>query len=123
MKLDPAARATYDGPPAGPGAVMAWAGDGNVGEGRMTIVESRPDELVRFKLDFLKPFAGTADAEFTFRAEGGQTAVTWSMAGQNNFMAKAMCLVMNMDRMIGGQFDTGLASLKSLAEASAKSAR
>ena len=119
MKADPATRVTYDGPPAGTGATMAWAGDKNVGEGRMTIVESRPNELVRFELEFLKPFAATADAQFIFAADGGQTAVTWSMAGQNTFMAKAMHLVMNIDRMIGGQFEKGLASLKSLAEASA----
>ena len=121
LKLDPATKHTYGGPPSGRGATMAWAGDKNVGEGRMTVVDSRPNEWIRFKLEFLKPFAATADAEFTFTPEGGQTAVTWSMAGRNNFMAKAMGLVMDMDRMIGGQFEKGLTSLKSLAEASAKS--
>ena len=121
LQLDPATKHTYGGPPSGPGATMAWAGDKNVGEGRMTVLESRPNEMVRFKLEFLKPFAGTADAEFTFVPESGQTAVTWSMQGRNNFMAKAMGLVMDMDRMIGGQFEKGLASVKSLAEASAKS--
>jgi uncharacterized protein YndB with AHSA1/START domain len=120
LTLDPATRHTYGGPPSGPGATMAWAGDKNVGEGRMTVVDSRPAEWIRFKLEFLKPFAATADAEFTFSPEGGQTAVTWSMAGRNSFTAKAMGLVMDMDRMIGGQFEKGLASLKSLAEASAQ---
>jgi hypothetical protein len=120
ITLDPGATTTYSGPLSGPGAVMAWAGDKNVGEGRMTIVESRPDELVRFRLDFLKPFAGTADAEFVFIGAGDGTAVTWSMTGHNNLVAKAMHLVIDMDRMIGGRFEKGLASLKSLAEASAK---
>ena len=119
LKMDPRARTAYAGPPAGTGAIMTWTGDKNVGEGRMTLVESRPGELVRFKLEFLKPFAATADAQFTFTPDGGGTAVTWSMTGQNTFMAKAMHMVMNIDRMIGGQFEKGLASLKSLAETSA----
>ena len=119
LKMDPAARTAYAGPPAGTGAVMTWNGDKNVGEGRMTLVDSRAGELVRFRLDFLKPFAATAEAQFTFTPDAGGTAVTWSMTGQNTFMAKAMHMVMNIDRMIGGQFEKGLASLKSLAEASA----
>jgi uncharacterized protein YndB with AHSA1/START domain len=110
-KLDPATKVTFDGPPAGPGAVMAWSGDKNVGEGRMIITESRPNELVRFRLEFLKPFAGTANADFTFTPAANGTTVTWSMAGQNNFVAKAIGLFMNMDTMIGGQFEKGLASL------------
>jgi uncharacterized protein YndB with AHSA1/START domain len=117
-KLDPAMKLTYEGPPAGKGAAYAWVGNHEVGEGRMTITESRPDELVQFKMDFYKPMAGTSDAEFTFKPEGHQTAVTWSMTGRNNFVAKAMCLFMNMDRMIGGQFEKGLASMKATVEMS-----
>ena len=64
------------------------------------------------KLEFLKPFAATSTAEFTIKPEGNQSAVSWSMYGQNNFMAKAMHLVMNMDKMIGGQFEKGLADMK-----------
>ena len=116
-KLDPAARNTFEGAPAGTGAVFAWAGNSKVGEGRMTIVESRPNELIRVRLEFLKPFANTATAEFTFKPQGNRTAVTWSMTGTNNFMAKAIHLVMNMDRMIGGQFDRGLADMKAAVEA------
>ena len=86
----------------------------------MTLTESRPSDLIRIKMEFLKPFAGTSTAEFTFRPEGDQTVVTWSMEGRNNFMAKAIHLVMNMDKMIGGQFERGLADLKSVAEAAAK---
>jgi uncharacterized protein YndB with AHSA1/START domain len=119
-KLDPAARNTFDGAPAGSGAVFAWAGNGQVGEGRMTIIESRPDELVRIKLEFMKPFAATNTAEFTFKPDGDRTAVTWSMYGHNNFIGKAVCLVMNMDKTLGGEFDKGLAAIKSVAEAAAR---
>ena len=115
-KLDPAMKQTYEGTPDGTGAVYTWSGNNEVGEGRMTITESRPSDLIRIKLEFLKPFAGTSIAEFTFKPEGNQTMVTWSMAGKNNFMAKAFGLFMNMDKMIGGQFDKGLAQMKSVAE-------
>lgn len=87
-----------------------------VGEGRMTIVESRPSDLIRIKLEFFTPFAATNTAEFTFRAEGDRTAVTWSMSGHNNFVAKALALVMDMDQMIGGDFEKGLASMKAVVE-------
>jgi len=116
-KMDPAMKQTYGGAPAGAGAVYTWAGNRHVGEGRMTITESRPNDLIRVRLEFLKPFANTSLAEFTFKPQGTQTAVTWSMTGTNNFMAKAFHLVMNMDRMIGGQFDKGLADMKSAVEA------
>jgi hypothetical protein len=120
-KLDPAAKATFEGPPAGTGAVFRWAGNKEVGEGSMTITESRPSELIRIRLEFLKPFAANNTAEFTFKPEGDQTLVTWSMEGKNNFIAKAFCLFMNMDKMAGGQFEKGLASMKSVAEAASKS--
>jgi uncharacterized protein YndB with AHSA1/START domain len=119
-KLDPAARNTFDGAPAGSGAVFAWAGNSKVGEGRMTITESRPNELVRIRLEFMKPFAATNTAEFTFKPDGERTAVTWSMFGHNNFIGKAVCLVMNMDKTLGGEFDKGLAAMKSVAEAAAR---
>jgi len=119
-KIDPAMKQTYEGAPAGTGAVYTWAGDKEVGEGRMTIIESHPSELIRINMEFFKPFAGTSIAEFTFKPEGNQTVVTWSMAGKNNFMAKAIHLFMNMDKMIGGQFDKGLAQMKSVVEAAPK---
>jgi uncharacterized protein YndB with AHSA1/START domain len=119
-KMDPALTRTYDGPPAGTGAKYAWQGNKNVGEGRMTITESRPGELVRIKLEFFKPFAATNTAEFTFKPESGGTAVTWSMTGRNHFMAKAISLFMNMDKMVGGQFEQGLAQMKSVVETPAK---
>jgi hypothetical protein len=119
-KIDPAMKQTYDGAAAGPGAIYTWAGNNEVGEGRMTIAESRPSDLIRVKLEFFKPFAATNTAEFTFIPEKNQTRVTWSMFGEKNFMAKAIHLFMNMDKMIGGQFEKGLTDMKAIAEAAAK---
>jgi len=119
-KLDPAAKNSFEGAPAGKGAAFSWAGNNKVGEGRMTITESRPNELIRIKLEFLKPFDATNTAEFTFRPEGERTAVTWSMYGHNNFISRAVFLFVNMDKALGGEFEKGLASMKSAAEASAK---
>jgi hypothetical protein len=119
-KIDPAMKQTYEGAPAGVGAAYSWVGNKEVGEGRMTITESRPHESVKIRLDFHKPFAGTSVADFTFVPQGsGQTLVTWNMTGENNFMGKAMCLFVNMDKMIGGQFEKGLADMKRVAESSA----
>ena len=116
-KVDPALKRQYEGPKAGTGAVYAWQGNKDVGEGRMTIMESRPGELVRIKLEFFKPFAATNTAEFSFKPAGADTtAVTWSMAGQNNFLSKAMCLFIDMDRMVGGMFDQGLTQMKAIVE-------
>ncbi len=115
-KRDPGMKQTDGGAAAGTGATYAWAGNREVGEGRMTLVESRPSELIRVNLEFLKPFAATSTAEFTFTPERDRTAVTWSMSGQRNFTAKALDLVMNMDRMIGGDFEKGLAEMKSVVE-------
>ena len=119
-KIDPAMKQAYEGAPAGTGAVYTWVGNKEVGEGRMAIVESRPSDLIRIKMEFFKPFAGISTAEFTFKPEGKQTAVTWSMSGDKNFMAKAIHLFMNMDKMIGGEFEKGLAKMKSVVEAPSK---
>jgi carbon monoxide dehydrogenase subunit G len=109
-KLDPALKRTYEGD------TYAWVGNKKVGEGRMTITESRPGELVRIKLEFFKPFAATNTTEFSFKPEGGGTAVTWSMTGRNNFVAKAVSMFMSMEKMVGGQFEKGLAQMKSIVE-------
>lgn len=116
-KLDPNATMTFEGPEAGVGAIMGWSGNMEVGEGRMTITESVPAERVRFKLDFTKPMAGTSSAEFTFVPDAGGTKVTWSMAGKNGFAAKAMGLIFNCEKMVGEQFEKGLANLKGVVEA------
>jgi hypothetical protein len=115
-KMDPAMKETYDGPPSGVGASYSWSGNKNVGAGRMTLTESRPVEWIRIKLEFLKPFAATNTAEFTFKPNGNQTVVTWSMFGKSNFICKLMGLFMSMDKMIGSQFEKGLADLKKASE-------
>lgn len=120
VKLDPNAKSTFEGPDAGVGSVMGWAGNQDVGEGKMTIIESKPHELVRYRLEFYKPMAGVSEAEFTFKPEGNSTVVTWSMHGTNNFVGRAMCMVMNMDKMLGGQFEQGLTSIKGLVESKPK---
>jgi hypothetical protein len=117
-KMDAAAKYTFEGPPAGVGSSMTWAGNSQVGEGTMTITESRPNELVRMNLAFKKPFESIGLVAFTFKAQGGQTDVTWSMSGKKNLITKAMGLVMNMDNMIGRDFESGLATMKALSESS-----
>lgn len=114
--LDPNMKTTYSGPGEGTGAAYAWTGDSKVGEGRMEILESRPNELVKIKLDFIKPFASTSTTEFTFRPEGAGTAVEWVMTGDHTFLSKAMCLFIGMDKMIGPDFEKGLAQMKAIAE-------
>ena len=115
-KIDPTMTTTYDGPTAGVGAAYSWVGNSKVGEGRMTLLESRPSDLIRIKLEFVKPFKATNVAEFTFHSEGDQTVVTWSMTGQNNFVSKAFHLLMNIDKLVGGDFEKGLAAMKSVVE-------
>ena len=119
-RIDPAMKQSYEGTPVGTGAIYTWTGNNEVGEGRMTITDSRPSELIRIKLEFFKPLAATHTAEFTFKPEGNQTVVTWAMFGEKNFMAKAIHLFMNMDKMIGGQFEKGLADMKSIVEGAPK---
>jgi uncharacterized protein YndB with AHSA1/START domain len=111
-KLAPAAAGSYEGPPAGVGSSLAWSGNRQVGQGRMTIIDAQPNERIRIRLDFVKPFRATNTCEFTFKPEGGQTLVTWIMFGRNTFPGKAMGLLIHMDKMLGGQFEQGLESLK-----------
>ena len=118
-KKDPALKRSYEGPSAGPGAVYSWVGNKDVGEGRMTLTDSQPDQFVRIKLEFLKPFAATHTAEFSFEPRGDATLVTWAMAGENNFICKAFCLFMDMDKMVGRDFEAGLAAMKTVAASSA----
>jgi uncharacterized protein YndB with AHSA1/START domain len=115
-KLDPNAKVTFEGPAAGAGAVFKWSGNDKVGEGTMTITESRPNELVRLKTDFVKPFEGTSNSEFAFTPAGNQTQVTWTMYGTNNFIAKAICLFVSMEKMMGPEFEKGLAQMKRVVE-------
>jgi hypothetical protein len=119
-KRDPNMKQTYEGPASGVGAKTAWVGNSEVGEGSMTITESRPNEQILINLVFLKPFEGSSLTEFTFKPEGTGTVVTWTMSGKKNFLSKAVCMFMDMDKMAGGDFEKGLASMKSLVESGAK---
>jgi hypothetical protein len=116
-KLDPNCKMTYEGPPAGLGATYSWAGNSKVGAGRNTVTQSVPDQLVRLKLEFIKPMVATNTAEFAFQSDDGQTIVTWSMLGKNSFGGKLFGLLMNCEKMCGSQFEKGLANLKAVAEA------
>jgi hypothetical protein len=118
-KIDPNMKRTFSDPAAGKGAKYAWVGNKEVGEGDMTITESKPNEQILINLHFVKPMEGTSLTEFKFVPEGAGTKVTWRMSGKNNFIGKAMCMVMSMDKMVGGQFETGLTAMKTAATAPA----
>jgi hypothetical protein len=116
--LDPNMRKTYSGPPTGEGSSYAWTGNSDVGEGRMTVLESRANEELKLKLEFLKPFEATNTTTYSLRPVSGDngTQVVWSMEGPNSFMGKVMSVFANMDSMIGKDFETGLANLKRVSE-------
>jgi carbon monoxide dehydrogenase subunit G len=114
-KLDPAMKRTYAGAAAGKGAVYEWEGNSKAGQGRMQIIDAAPTRTA-IQLDFIEPFAANDIAEFTALAQGDATRVTWSMQGRSPFIHKVVGLFLNMDEMIGGDFETGLANLKTLAE-------
>jgi hypothetical protein len=113
---DPAMNRTYEGAGSGKGAVYAWDGNNNVGSGRMEILETAVPSKITIKLDFFKPFEGHNTAEFTMLPQGDVTNLTWTMSGPAVFMSKLMQVFMNLDHMIGRDFEVGLANLKKLAE-------
>ncbi len=114
-KVDPGMKRTYGEKSAGPGATYAWDGNSNIGAGSMTMVDSSTQKFI-IKLDFVRPFQANNIAEFTLVPAGDTTNVTWSMHGPVPYFAKIIHMFMNMDKMVGGQFDTGLADLKAAAE-------
>jgi hypothetical protein len=116
-KLDPAMKTWFTGTLGEVGSTYEWKGNSDVGAGKMTVLEAKPGELVRIKLEFTEPFAQTSDSVFTFIPEGAGTKVKWTMTGENNFVSKAMCLFMDMDAMIGKDFEKGLAAMRTQAEA------
>jgi hypothetical protein len=118
--LDPGMQRTFAGAPSGAGAVYAWAGNKDVGKGRMTIEHSVEPSRIAIKLEFLEPWAATNAATFTCVPVTDGTKVTWAMDGRNNFVAKAFHLVMDMDGMVGGYFERGLSALKTIAEDGAR---
>lgn len=116
-KLDPDMKKTFEGPPAGPGASYAWSGNNKSGEGRMTILENKPGELITIKLEFTRPFSATNQTTFKLEPSGNGTRVSWIMEGKNTFMGKAMSAFMSMDKLLGKDFEQGLANLDAAAQA------
>ena len=112
-KLDPDAKMTFEGPPSGTGTIMAWSGNEKVGEGKMTLTESRPNEFVKVKVEMVKPMEGSSTSEFAFKPDGDQTSVTWSMSAHHNFLQKAMCLIMNGKKMMTEAMEEGLGNMSS----------
>lgn len=118
-KLDPNMKVDFSGPEAGGvGATYSWKGNSDVGAGKMTTLEANPGRELKIQLEFTEPFADTSNTIFTLTpsADLKSTTVTWDIAGNANFISKAMCLFVSMDSMIGPDFEKGLASLKALAE-------
>jgi carbon monoxide dehydrogenase subunit G len=115
-KKDPDMKRTFSGAQSGKGAVYEWDGNNTVGKGRMEVIDTSAPSKVTIKLDFIKPFEGHNTAEFTMEPKGDQTVVTWAMYGPSPFIAKLMGTFINMDRMIGTDFEAGLVNLKTLAE-------
>ena len=119
-KLDPGMLSSYAGTDGAAGASYEWKGNDKVGEGRMTLVEARPAQLVAIRLEFLKPWTSTSATRFEFAPVDSVTRVTWTMDGKSDFMGKAFSLFTDLDKMIGSDFERGLASLKTVAESQAR---
>jgi hypothetical protein len=119
MDYDPNAKVTFEGPTSGPGAIMRWAGNDKVGRGAMALTEARPNEALKIRLDFVEPMEGTSDVAFAFQPEGQGAKVTWSIDGKQGFFERLICTIMGIDleQMIGGDYERGLAKLKTVAEA------
>jgi hypothetical protein len=113
---DPRMQRRLSGTEAGTGAIYEWTGDKNVGQGRMEIIESNAPSTVVIKLDFFKPFEAHNRATIAMVPQGDRTEVSWTMDGPAQFMGKLMGLFINLDRMVGADFETGLANLKRLTE-------
>lgn len=114
--IDPQLKRTYSGAASGKGAVYEWSGNRNIGEGRMEITESQPSTKIVIDLHFMKPFEARNTVDFVFEPQGAGTRVTQAMYGPSPFMSKLMGLVFSMEKMVGGKYEQGLASLKALAE-------
>lgn len=117
-KKDPAMKRTYGAAKSGKGARYAWEGNGDVGQGSMEILESAAPSRVALRLDFVKPFEAHNSVEFALRPEAGGTRVSWSMEGRVPYFAKVIHMFVNMDAMVGKDFEAGLANLKAAAEKS-----
>ena len=113
---DPNLKRTYSGSASGVGAAYDWEGNKNVGKGRMDILESQPFKRIYIKLHFMVPFESVNHAEFKLEPEGGGTKVTWTMSGASKGFHKVLCVFMNMDKMIGKDFEQGLANMNAAAQ-------
>ena len=120
--MDPSQKVTFEGPATGVGSSYMWQGNDQVGKGKMTITKASEPTSVTVALEFIEPFESKADVGYKVTAHGATTTVMWWYESPNNFMAKAMCLVMDMDKMLGAVFAKGLASLKKIVEDEAKAA-
>lgn len=115
-EVDPEAKMGYSGPESGPGNRTTWESKGQLGTGSATIVESVPNQKVAIKLEYTKPIEMTQDSEYLIKSSGNESVVTWVVRGKNSFPGRVMCLFINMDKMVGGMFEKGLAKLKAVVE-------
>lgn len=116
IDMDPSIKMNYSGPEEGMGSSSNWSSDGKMGVGSATIIESIPNKMVKTKLEYKKPFEGVQEAEFLITESNNQSVVKWSVRGKNNVIGRFFCIFMNMDKMVGGNFEQGLLKLKTLVE-------
>lgn len=116
VEMDPDLQMNYSGPEEGLGARAEWKSDGKMGVGSATIIESIENQLVRTQLEYVEPFQMVQMAELSVRSEGEQSVVTWSVRGENNFIGRIFCILMNGEKMIGSTFESGLLNLKKIVE-------
>jgi len=121
--LDPNVKKSIEGTDGAVGAVAKWEGNDDIGKGEQRLDTLVPGKLVRTHLTFLEPWQQECGAGIDLAQAGDSTKVTWFMVGENNFMGKVMGVFMDMDAMIGKDFEKGLGRLKSIAEEDAAKAR
>jgi Polyketide cyclase / dehydrase and lipid transport len=117
MEPDPNVKLGFTGPESGVGAAQTWSGNSEVGEGKIEIIESKPPSEVKLKLDMAKPMEGHNTVVYKLEPKGAETAITWTMSGQQPFLGKVVSVLIDCDKMVGAQFEKGLGKLKSVAEA------
>ena len=115
-KVDPGAKIEFSGPSAGVGAAMSWDGNKDIGAGKMTVIDSKPNDYVKYRLDFERPMKSTAESEISITPEGAQSLVTWSMYGKNTVMGKIVGIFINCEKMVGDMYSKGLLNLKATVE-------
>ncbi|MBX7208762.1 MAG: SRPBCC family protein [Verrucomicrobiaceae bacterium] len=123
LKMDPEAKVGYAGPETGVGAISTWDGK-KTGKGKATTTESKPNELIRLRMDWLEPMEGVSTVDYLFKTEGGKTTVTWAMYGRNeSLLPKVMSLFMNCESMCGPEFEKGLAAVAKLVTTTAEATK